>query len=37
VDESQEQFAAVNRSRADPQRARIARQVNDTLGRSYRD
>ena len=36
VDESQAQFAAVNRSRADLQRARIAKQVNDTLGRSYR-
>ncbi len=37
VDESQAQFAAVNRSRADLQRARIAKQVNDTLGRSYRN
>lgn len=36
VDESQAQFAAVNRSRADLQRARIAKQVNDTLGQSYR-
>ncbi len=36
VDESQAQFAAVNRSRADLQRARIAKQVNDTLGASYR-
>ena len=37
VDESQAQFAAVNRSRAALQRARIAKQVTDTLGRSYRN
>lgn len=36
VDEAQAQFAAVNKSRADLERARIAKQVNDTLGRSYK-
>ena len=35
VDEAQAQFAAVNKSKADLQKARIAKQVNDTLGRSY--
>jgi regulator of protease activity HflC (stomatin/prohibitin superfamily) len=35
VDEAQAQFAEVNKSRADLQKARIAKQVNDTLGRSY--
>ncbi|MDP9378104.1 MAG: SPFH domain-containing protein [Actinomycetota bacterium] len=37
VDEAQAQFAAVNKSRADLERARIAKEVNDTLGRSYRN
>jgi regulator of protease activity HflC (stomatin/prohibitin superfamily) len=35
VDEAQAQFAEVNKTRADLQRARIRKQVNDTLGRSY--
>jgi hypothetical protein len=35
VDEAQAQFAEVNKSRADLQRAQIRKQVNDTLGRSY--
>ena len=32
VDEAQAQFAEVNKTRADLQRARIRKQVNDTLG-----
>ena len=35
VDDAQAQFAEVNKTRADLQRARIRKQVNDTLGRSY--
>jgi regulator of protease activity HflC (stomatin/prohibitin superfamily) len=35
VDEAQAKFAEVNQSRADLQRAKIRKQVNDTLGRSY--
>jgi hypothetical protein len=35
VNEAQAQFAEVNKSKADLQKARIAKQVNDTLGRSY--
>jgi regulator of protease activity HflC (stomatin/prohibitin superfamily) len=35
VDDAQAKFAEVNQSRADLQRARIRKQVNDTLGRSY--
>ena len=35
VDEAQAQFAEVNKTRADLQRARIRKQVNDTLGASY--
>lgn len=35
VDEAQAQFAEVNKSKADLQKARIRKQVNDTLGRSY--
>jgi SPFH domain / Band 7 family len=37
VNEAQAQFAEVNKSKADLQKARIAKQVNDTLGRSYRN
>jgi regulator of protease activity HflC (stomatin/prohibitin superfamily) len=35
VDEAQAQFAEVNKAKADLQKARIRKQVNDTLGRSY--
>ena len=35
VNEAQAQFAEVNKANADLQRARIRKQVNDTLGRSY--
>jgi uncharacterized protein YjbI with pentapeptide repeats len=35
VDDLQAKFAEVNQSRADLQRAKIRKQVNDTLGRSY--
>jgi regulator of protease activity HflC (stomatin/prohibitin superfamily) len=35
VDDAQAKFAEVNQSRADLQRAKIRKQVNDTLGRSY--
>ncbi len=35
VDDTQAQFAEVNKSKADLQKARIRKQVNDTLGRSY--
>ena len=37
VDEAQAQFAEVNKTRADLQRAEIRKKVNDTLGASYRD
>ena len=35
VNEAQAQFAEVNKANAELQRARIRKQVNDTLGRSY--
>ena len=35
VNEAQAQFAEVNKANADLQKARIRKQVNDTLGRSY--
>jgi regulator of protease activity HflC (stomatin/prohibitin superfamily) len=35
VDEAQAQFAEVNKAKADLQKARIRKEVNDTLGRSY--
>jgi hypothetical protein len=35
VNEAQAQFAEVNKAKADLQKARIRKQVNDTLGRSY--
>jgi regulator of protease activity HflC (stomatin/prohibitin superfamily) len=35
VDDAQAQFAEVNKTRADLQRAQIRKKVNDTLGRSY--
>ena len=35
VDDAQAKFAEVNQSRADLQRAKIRKQANDTLGRSY--
>ena len=35
VNEAQAQFAEVNKASADLQKARIRKQVNDTLGRSY--
>ena len=37
VDDAQAQFAEVNKSNADLQRASIRKQVNATLGASYRD
>ena len=37
VDEAQAQFAEVNKSRADLQRAKIRKQVNDTLGALVRE
>jgi hypothetical protein len=35
VNDAQAQFAEVNKANADLQKARIRKQVNDTLGRSY--
>ena len=35
VDDAQAQFAEVNKSKADLQKARIRKKVNDTLGQSY--